>query len=285
MRSRINPDLAKTLNISTIRQYSTIRYDRKLNKEIDDTLRRYNNKIDRLAKQGGYLLPQKVTRDELMEIAWTRRDLQRRLNNLKKFNKRGAEKVILSKGGYAISKYEFEYLKNERARVKRKITKELKYYEETKPKLWGVEKPRTFAQMGDTAYTNLLARYKAVNKNLENLALDELIDYRKLLASVGKDKDYLAENFKLNYLEIMTDVGYYVGYDNEKLEKIKRKILELDPRKFYELYMNEKSIKDVAEYYYVTVDGKRDPRNFKQDVSNLYDNIIENIDVILKDYR
>lgn len=285
MRSRVRFESVKE-NTSIIRQYSKIRYDKKLNKQIDDTLRRYNNKISRLARQQtGYMLPQKITKEELMELSWTRRDLQRRLNNLDKFTERGAEKTIVTSRGYALSSYEYNLLKGEKARIKRKISKELRFYEETKPKLLGKETARTFAQMGDTAYLNLLARYQKVNRNIEDMPIDELFRYRELLQKVGMDRNYLAENFKLNYLEMMTDVGYHVGYDEKKLNKIKLKLMEIDSEKFYDLYINEKSIKDVANYYYVTVDGKRDPKNFKDDVSSLYDNLLENINTILKDYR
>ena len=211
MRNRVRFESVRETT-SVIRQYSKIRYDKKLNKEIDDTLRRYNNKISRLARAGSnYLLPQKVTKDELMEISWTRRDLKRRLDNLKKFNERGAEKTIITNKGYALSSYEYNQLKGEKARLKRKITKEIKFYEETKPKLLGKEVARTFAQMGDTAYLNLLARYQKVNQNIEDMPIDELFRYRELLQKIGMDRNYLAENFKLNYLEMMTDVGYHVG--------------------------------------------------------------------------
>ena len=284
MRNRIKYDINKE-GTSVIRQYSTIRYDKKLNQQIDDTLRRYNAKIDRLARQrSNYMLPQKISKQDLMEISWTRRDLQRRLSNLEAFTKRGAERTVMTQSGYAVSKCELDYLKKEKSRIKRKLNKEIKYYESTKPKLFGKDTARTFAQMGDSLYLNLRARYENVNVDIENLPIDELMQYRNLLYNLGKDKNYLAENFKENYLEMLTDVGYHVGYDKDKLEKLKQALRELEPSKFYDLYINEKSIKDVANYYYVTTDGKRDPRNFKNNVSDLYDSILENIDDIVKDY-
>ena len=74
-----------------------------LNKQIDETLRRYNAKITRLARQrSDYMLPQKVSKEDLMELSYTRSDLQRRLKALSKFNERGAEKTILTSRGYAI---------------------------------------------------------------------------------------------------------------------------------------------------------------------------------------
>lgn len=272
--------------VSTIRKYSKIRYDKKLNKEIDDTLRRYNNKITRLARQrSNYILPQKVTKDDLMEVSYTRRDLQRRLSNLRKFNERGAEKSILTSQGYAISKYELDYLKREQSRVKRKINREIKRYETIKPTTYGKQEARTFAQMGDTNYLNALARLQAVSKDITALSQEQLINYRKLLYSAGKNRDYLAESFKLGYIDMMTQVGYTAGYDPEKLELLKEKLKDLDPTQMYELYRNEKSIKSVSDYYYVLSDGKIDPEQFTQDVTNLYDNLLESIDTILQDYK
>lgn len=284
MRNRIKFESNKE-DISVIRQYSKIRYDKKLNKEIDDTLRRYNNKIDRLAKErSNVMLPQKVSKDDLMEISWTRRDIERRLNNLRDFTKRGAETTVLTKSGYAISQYELKYLNKEKARLKRKMAKELKYYETTKPKLFGKDTSRTFAQMGEGLYLNLQARYNLVDVDISNLAIDELFEYRKMLYTIGKDKDYLAENFKENFLDMLTDVGYHVGYNEDKIEKLKEVLRKIEPSKFYDLYINEKAIRDIANYYYVTVDGKKDPRNFKQNVSDLYDSIIDNLDDVLENY-
>lgn len=270
--------------ISPTRLFSKIRYDKKLNKQIDDTLRRYNNKIKRLARQrSNYILPQQITRDELLDVSYTRSDLQRRLKNIAKFNERGAEQTVYTKSGYAISKYEMDYLKQERARVKRNIKGDIKYYESMKPKLYGKEMDTTFAKMGDTNYLNLLARYNDINIDFSKLAPDELMEYRKILLNVGKDRNYLAENFRLNYIEMITDLGYFADYDTEKLEKLKAKLMTVDPRKFYELYINEKSVREVTSYYYTKFKALKDVE--VQKITDLYDDMLKNIDDILKDYK
>lgn len=270
--------------ISPTRIFSRIRYDRKLNQEIDDTLRKYNNKIKRLAKEhSNYILPQQITRDDLMDVSYTRADLQRRLKNIRKFNERGAEQTVITKSGYAISKYEMDFLKREQARVKRNIKADIKYYEEKKPKLFGKEMSTTFAKMGDTNYLNLLARYKEINIDFSALAPDELMEYQQMLFNVGKDRNYLAENFKLNYIDMITDLGYYAGYDEKKLEKLKSKLATVDARKFYDLYINEKGIKEVTNYYYTKFKALKDVE--AQKITDLYDDLIRNIDDILKDYK
>lgn len=271
-------------DVSVIRQYSRIRYDKKLNKEIDDTLRRYNNKINRLRRQGGYyMLPNEVTKDMLMETSWTRQDLQRRLKNLRKFNERGAETVYTTKSGYAISKYEMEYLKDEKSRIKRNLLKSIRRYENVKPKLWGKEQARTFAQMGDTRYLNAIARLEKVNIDISSLPIDELYDYRHLLDVLGRNKDYLATEFQINYMKMLDDIGQNAGYDEKKLDKIKRELMKVKADKFYELYSNEKSVKETVDWYYVFRKGKE--KIDEEDVTNNLNNLLLNIKDIVKDYK
>lgn len=284
MKLKMSRELAEALDIPVISRYSKIRYDKKLNKEINDTLRRYNNKIDRLArKHSNYILPQKVSKQDLMNISYTRADLQRRLNNLRKFNERGAEQTVITKSGYAISKYEMNYLKREQTRVKRNIRKDIEYYQTVKPKLYGKEQSETFARMGDTNYLNLLARYKDIDIDISSLPVDELFKYRQMLLNVGKDRNYLAENFKLNYLDMITDLGYFANYDKKKLNELKSKLAQIDATKFYELYINERGIKEVTNYYYTKFKANKDVED--QKITDLYDDLISNIDYILKDYK
>lgn len=281
---RMRKELAETLDISVIRRYSKIRYDKKLNKEIDDTLRRYNNKIARLARQqSNYILPQKISRNDLMEISYTRSDLQRRLRNIRKFNERGAEQSVMTNSGYAISKYELEYLKREKARVKRNMRKELAYYQTKKPKLYGKEMIETFARMGDSNYLNLRARYESIDVDIAELSIDELFEYRKMLQNVGKSRNYLAENFKINYIDMITDLGYTVGYDKKKLEKLKVELAKVDATKFYDLYINEKGVREVTSYYYTKFKAIKDVE--EQKVTDLYDDLLKNMKTILKDYK
>ena len=104
-----------------------------------------------------------------------------------------------------------------------------------------------------------------------------------MLFNVGKDRNYLAENFKLNYLDMITDLGYFADYDEKKLNKLKSKLASLDATKFYDLYINEKSIKEVTNYYYTKFKALKEVE--VQKITDLYDDILSNIDDILKDYR
>ena len=59
-----------------------IRYDKKLNQEINRTIKNFNQKIARLEKQERELLPSKITKQELKNTSFTRAELLRKLKEL-----------------------------------------------------------------------------------------------------------------------------------------------------------------------------------------------------------
>ena len=147
-----------------------IRYDKKLNQEINKVIKNYNAKIRRIEKYDdsyNYLLPNKITKSDLKTMAYTRRELRRKLNELKRFSQRGIEQSIQLKGGYVLSRYEYENLKREKARVQRNITKELKRLELTSPTVYGKRQAFSFAKMGDSRYLNFLAKKETLLEKLE----------------------------------------------------------------------------------------------------------------------
>lgn len=279
---------AYTLNtdLSVIRRTSKVRYTKKLNQDIYDTLRRYNNKIDRLRrKSADYILPQKMTKEDLMESSYTTKELRRQLNNLSKFNKRGAETTYKTPGGYSISKYEYNYLRQEQRRVKKKLEKEIERYQTEAPTVFGKKEGFTFAQMGDSTYLNLKAKRASLEKDISRMSKEELMQYRNILYKLGKNRDYLAEGFRDNYMEILTDLGYFTGYDQEKLKFLKEKLMTLDPEEFYKLYQMDKSIKALRDYYPLFTDfNYTTSDSYIEDVHKLYDNLINNIDEIIAPY-
>lgn len=263
-----------------------IRYDKKLNQEINRTIRNFNQKIARLEKQERELLPTKITKKQLKEEYSTRVDLKRKLRELQRFSTRGSEEVIKTKGGVRLTRYELQNLKKESARIKRNITRELHRLESSKPKIMGKEQTATYKEMGDTQYLNLLARRKALEKDVTKLSDEQLEKYKTLVEKTRKNQNYMNNIFKENYFKMLTDLGYYFNYDSKKLEYLKDKLLTLNANNFYKLFQEDKIIRAILDYYPVMTNtiSAIDPDDIREDVTNLYDNLIDNIDEILKDY-
>lgn len=264
-----------------------IRYDKKLEKEISRVVKNFNQKITRLEKdERELILPTKITKKEIKENVYTRTELRRKLNELKRFSTRGVEQTITTKTGVKLSIYELNEIKRETARVKRNLTREIKRLQIEKPKVFGKIQTSTFSEMGDTDYLNLLARRKALEKDITKLDKQELERYKKLVKKTGKNQQYMNTIFKENYFKMLTDLGYYFNYDNDKLNKLKNKLMKLNSNDFLKVFKEDKSIRAILDYYPVITNNFNaiNPNDIKEDVDSLYDNLIDNIDEILKDY-
>lgn len=281
-----------------VKVYNPIRYDKNLNLRINKTIRNYNQKINRINNYNDnfmYRVPDKITKKALKSNVYTRRELIRKLKELERFSERGAEKTIQLEGGYVLSRYEYENLKREKARVQRNISREMTRLEKEKPKVYGKEQVRTYAEMGDTYYTNLKDKREKLQQNLNKIKREDFERYKSFVYKAGRNLEYNNSLFRENYKKILTDLAYYTGYDkermiydSEKFEKLKRKRnfeeiakkldLQIDENgnvtinkikyleytisniksgnKFYKLFNEEKSIKTIIEYYLPTTTRK-----------------------------
>lgn len=263
-----------------------IRYDKKLNQEINRTIKNFNQKIARLEKQERELLPLKISKTELKENSFTRIELKRKLKELQRFSSRGAEDIIETKGGVRLTQYELSNLKRETARVKRNITREINRLKVDKPKVFGKTQTSTFSEMGDSDYLNLVARRKVLEKDIKKLDKRDFERFIKLVERTGKNQQYMNNIFKGNYFKMLADLGYYYEYEYNKLEYIREKLMSLKSNQFLKLFKEDKSIRAILDYY-PTVTGKFnfiDPNDIKEDIFNLYDSLFNNIDEIIKDY-
>ena len=263
-----------------------IRYDKKLDQEINRTIKNFNQKIARLEKQEKELLPSKITKKELKSSVYTRQELQRKLKELQRFSKRGAEDVITTRGGIRLTKYELNEIKLENARLKRNITHQINRLKANKPRIFGKLQSTTFSEMGDIHYLNLVARRKALEKDINKLSRDEFERFTKLIEKTGKSQQYMNIIFKEIYFEMLTDLAYYFDYDKDKLKMLHDKLMKLKPNKFLRLFEEDKAIRAILDYYPVVTKGFNaiNPDDIKDDVVTLYDNLIDNIDIIIQDY-
>ena len=265
-----------------------IRYDKKLNQEINKTIKNFNQKVARLEKMGRELLPSKITKQQLKESSYNRKDLQRKLKQLQRFSKRGIEEIVETKGGVKLTKYELQNIKKENARIKQSITRRINELKTQKPKVFGKVQASTFSEMGETEFLNLVARRKALDKDVEKINAEELNRLKKLLQKSANKKAYMDNVFKESYFKMLADLGYYYDYDKEKLNEMRDKLYKLKPEKFLKLFNDDKAIKAIIDYYpFVTqkfTTRKINPMDYKEDVVNLYDALYDNLDEILKGY-
>lgn len=261
-----------------------IRYDKTLNKEINRVVQNFNNKVKRLEKsKRDLMLPSKVSIKELKKEVLTRNELYRELEKLKRYSTRGIEETIQTMGGTKISKYELENVKKEARRIKYQVTRQITLKKLTKPRVFGKQQDVTFAEMGDKTYLNLVARRKALNKEIEKLSASELKRFEDLLEKSKRKKLYDFNNLQYNWAnEMLMPLAYLTGYPIDKLEGVSQKIATLKEKDFLDLFNNEMVMRAITEFY---AEARSGNTSMAEDVKPILDELINNIDELIKDYE
>ncbi len=256
--------------------------------ELRKAISNFNSKINRLEKLDREVdIPEKANISAIKERVSNKWDLNREIGKLKRFTKRGAEGLIQNKSGVVLSKWEYENIQREQKRLNARLLREIKRYGDITPKEFGKKQSATYSQMGDEKITNLKARQKAISsKSLSKVNKEQLKSLKTLLnktsANYRKDKAI----FYNNYLDgTLLNLGYYVGYDEKKLNYIKEKLNELTPDQFIKAFNTDVSLKDIQDRYVLSHEDGITPELLESDVTPVLDELYNNIDEIVSSYK
>lgn len=261
----------------------SIRYDKKLTKEIQRVVRNFNQKVDRLEaindKLGIYELPTRVSIKALKKSATSRKDLYRKLNNLSLFSKKGMERTIEIASG-TMSKYDFELLKKEQRRLKSYYTRQIHSYENLSPRIAGEKQIGTFQTLGDEYLQQLERRRAYLNKDITKLDKDHLEYFIKSLEN-GSVLEERAKGYYKNYIdEMYTKLGYSIGYDKEKLKYVQDKLKSLTPQQFDKARRVESALQTVEDHY-IDIHSEKALSQNKDDIIAKFDLLYDSIDTIV----
>ena len=256
--------------------------------ELRKALNNFNAKIKRLETVDREIdIPEKESIAAIKDRVKTKWDLNREIDRLERFTKRNAEDLIQNKSGVVMSRWEYENLQKEQKRLNARLLREIENYGKIVPKEFGEKQSATYAQMGDEKLSNLKARQRAIaTKNISKANLNELKRLKVLLnktaANYRKDK----EVFYDNYLEgTLLNTSYYVGYDKEKIEYIKKKLSELTPSQFIKAFNEEQALKDIQDRYTLSHEDTITPEILADDTVPVLDTLYQNIDQIVESYK
>lgn len=241
-----------------------IRYNSTDNKNIERVVSNFNRKIARLQKAGYSQLPSKVSIRTIKSQFSTRRDLNVYLRDLQRFGRRGAEDIVTI-DGKDFTKYDIDIFRRSLRREKSRLEREIAQ----------AQTMTTQYPMQHDVYTaNLKARRSALSGKWADIITTQLRE--KLI-----EEPYRHAVIYDNYLEILFQDAYQVGFEYEKIEYIKERLLKLPPRKFIRALEDDPNIQYIFDYYHSLT------RTSYMD-NNAYDafqQIYENIDAIVEKYR
>lgn len=258
-----------------------IRYTRKTDQEINRVLRNFNQKVKRLEKLDRELeLPQTISKRDLTNVS-SKQELTRKLNELKRFSRKGIEESIKLATGEIISKYEQKETGIKLRSAKAKLTRKIQMFESSKPKVAGKVQSVTFAQMGDSTYLKLVAeRERLKNKNIKTMGKQELRGLRDLTSKILRNNN---KQFRDNYKKMISDIAFMGKYDKDKIGKMMNRIDKLSDSGFMKLFNEDKIFQEII-YRYDSIKAEN-MMDFSLDNNMLFDEIYENIDTILNDYQ
>lgn len=245
-----------------------IRYDKRLNQEIYETVYRYNKKIKALsAKNNTVKLPPIITtkdlktKDPTKELySSNRRELRARLKQMKAFLKPGAEAVIVTPRKEVFTKWEYHNLQIQRRTAINRIKKDIKRLEDTKMTYAGVRSKYSYAQMGSSQYLNLLQKLEYLKTHkLDKVSGETLVYYKKFIARNAKPRR--DKEWKENFLDIVLNLGYEYNYD---VSTIRNMLNKLSVPEFINLINEERLLKDLI-YYYKLLDEPNFDKNLVED--------------------
>lgn len=269
-----------------------IRYDKKLTAELNRAVRNFNAKRNRLIKAGydPTLIPRKESVAILKETYGTRKELRYKLNQMKQFNQRGAEKAVETATGNRLSVYQMNVLKQNRRRAKITLTKRIRRLEETTPTVFGKKQARTYGQMGSEELANLRAKRELLNKSISTIAKGKLgafVQFVEKQVQLLDRKDYIFFN---NIFDIIQKAGWQAGVSEDRINHVLNKLSELNYKQFAQLQETEKSFKAVVYYYDLALiqNANDDDPNViyaKAQFVELFNQFEENIDKLVDEYK
>ena len=257
-------------------------------RELSRAINNFNRKVKRLESVDREIdIPEKANITAIKDRITNKWELNREIDRLERFTQRNAEELVKNKAGVVLSRWEYENLQREQKRLNARLLREIERYGNITPKEFGKKQSATYSQMGDEKLSNLKARQRAISsKSLSKINRQQLKSLETLInktnANYRKDK----ELFYNNYLDgTLINLGYYVGYDEEKLNYIKEKLNELTPDQFIKAFNTDVSLKDIQDRYVLSHEDGITPEILEADVTPVLDELYRNIDDIVASYK
>lgn len=203
---------------------SKIRWRKTDEEELSRIIRNYNSKISRIIKKEPFMetyLPQKLTKKEIKDKIYSRKDFNKEIAKIKRFSKRGSEKVVpnMEVTQYELNEFKIVFRNNE-IRKKKELEKLM-----SENVMKGHEKTlMNRHEMGN------IKRFRLKPKKIESTlaSIKSKTDFSEFMESLEHElsdfyKEKRKDSFKNNYLKSVREV---YGANNELYELIDKMNLD-----------------------------------------------------------
>ena len=260
-------------------------------KELRKAINKFNAKVRRLEQSDRNLeIPEQVNISIIKDRIYDKRSLNREIEKLQRFSIRGIEESITLDSGLSLTKYEYENLLKEQKRLSEKLYRTQRKLEKITPSVGGKKLHMKVSEMGREDLSNIKAKREALKSiKLGKMKKEDLSSFRQLLGGLLRRERYDESIFIDNFSnQMILNLGYWSGVDQEKLSYIREKLSTLTEKQFLKLYDSEEYIRAIKDYY-----NEINKRNITEEqmaknmdkVKELYDELYKSIDKIVADYQ
>ena len=216
-----------------------IRWNSQLKAELRATVKSFNAKIRRLQNKGvtAALLPDTISSKEIQRGITSRRDLERRLSQLRDFTSAGV--VERSEGGVYGTNQLFLYRVGEANKAINQIKQEYERIEAI---------PTRYPMMKSEYQANLDAKMEYLARDIRKLDVRQLNIFNRNLLTY-EQKTIKDENFYNNFAKMIMFNAYQAGLPAELTSRILDKFDKFTPAELLEMYATEPTFNAVKEMY------------------------------------
>ena len=216
-----------------------IRWNSQLKAELRATVKSFNAKIRRLQNKGvtAALLPDTISSKEIQRGITSRRDLERRLSQLRDFTSAGV--VERSEGGVYGTNQLFLYRVGEANKAINQIKQEYNRIEAI---------PTRYPMMKSEYQANLDAKMEYLARDIRKLDVRQLNIFNRNLLTY-EQKTIKDENFYNNFAKMIMFNAYQAGLPAELTSRILDKFDKFTPAELLEMYATEPTFNAVKEMY------------------------------------
>lgn len=256
-----------------------IRWDKKYTKSVRRIVNNYNKRLKYLQSYGKQYLPESTSMGYVRDTFGNRRDLNRYLRQLEKFNAKTAEVVSVGRENKRMTRWEKQKLISDRASARARAKYERANILMRQPKnLRNFERGERFNQ--------LTSQIKRLSKPLSKLSFHE-INLNERITLSYQEKAKRERTFKKNFFEMMAKDIIQAGGDPEQADRIEAKLDTLTPHQLLQAYDETASLKYIVEHYHLYTSEVHDAyldENGQMLIQTEMDELESTIDFIIKKF-
>lgn len=216
------------------------KFSPEFNQEIYRTVRSFNQRVRRAEQRGLTNLPDLQSVAELKARYVTENDMKRELGFLRQMNlNRKSLDTVTTLGGAKMTEWEFQYMKQNIKPLRRFYDVMIKVAQNR----YGSYPYNTALK---TELLNLQARRDYLNRDLNALTRSELLTFRRYMTKF-KETSKRTGNYFDQYLGTLGEIGKYNPDARAAVRRIRKKINNLSPAVFEEIYRRHDIVNDLFD--------------------------------------